>query len=243
MRTRPFLTTASVILVLGLVVPALAVAGRGPVARGGIVHACLKTKGKKSQRGTIRVVASARQCRRAKGERALAWSLLGSGGKQGMPGLQGPAGPAGPIGADGAPGAQGPRGERGPAATIEDQLKETIADQSRTIEQLTTRVTSLTGELTDLEGSIEGVEAAVGGVEGTLGTVQGTAEAAEAAAASAIQQAGELTTKVAGQCSVLGQVVGQTNSLTNGVGEIVGGLGALLGVPPTLPGTTEPPTC
>jgi hypothetical protein len=70
MRTKVLLSTSSVLLVLGLVLVPLAAAGKSPVVKNGVIHACLKTKGKKSQRGTIHVVSSARSGWSRRGHRS-----------------------------------------------------------------------------------------------------------------------------------------------------------------------------
>jgi hypothetical protein len=86
-------------LVIGLAVAALLAAGVA-VATGAIpgpsgqITACYQ-----KQSGQLRVVASARQCRRS--ERTLTWNQQGP---------QGPTGPAGPAGPPGPPGATGPAG-------------------------------------------------------------------------------------------------------------------------------------
>jgi|GEM_PF-4758016 len=149
MRTKWIVTSLSALLVLGLVLAPLAVAGKGPRVKNGIVHACLKTKGKKAQRGTIRVVSSPRQCKKKKGERALTWTLAGA--PSGGTGAEGPAGPRGETGPAGATGERGPQGESGPTVTVEDPLAETVAGQSKEIQVLLGKVGSLTGELLDLE--------------------------------------------------------------------------------------------
>ena len=82
-------------LCAALSVPALAAtkkAHKAPASTtAGVIHACMKTKGKKAQRGTIRVVTSPKACK--KGERALTWNLAGPGGSQGSQGSTGAAAP------------------------------------------------------------------------------------------------------------------------------------------------------
>jgi hypothetical protein len=142
---------------LGLVLAPLAGA-KGPAIKNGVVHACLKTKGKKSQRGTIHVVNSPKQCKK-KGERPLTWSLVGtsSTGTERAAGPQGPVGPGGAAGTAGAPGptgttgTTGTTGEKGSAATVDDQLKETINEQTKEIQVLLSKVGSLTTEVLGLE--------------------------------------------------------------------------------------------
>src|ERR1700749_5045521 len=129
MRLKWIATCSSaLVLVVALLVAPLASAGTSPRIKGGVIHACMKTKGKKSQRGTIRVVSSAKQCKKNKGEKPLTWSLVGTTGAQGTTGPEGQAGAKGTSGtsgttgstgsngaavADGTNGATGPRGERG----------------------------------------------------------------------------------------------------------------------------------
>jgi hypothetical protein len=89
MRTKRIVTCSSALLVLGLVLAPLAAAGKGPRVKNGVVHACLKTKGKKAQRGTIHVVSSPKQCKKKKGEQALTWSLTEATGAAGTAGTAG----------------------------------------------------------------------------------------------------------------------------------------------------------
>lgn len=142
MRTKTFLTCLSALVVLGLTVVPLAGA-KGLKVRNGVVHACLKTKGKKSERGTIHVVNSARQCKKRKGERPLTWALGSPHGA--TTGPAGPSGPGGPAGPQGASGAQGPTGAAGQAAqaAVVDTLKETISSQGKEIEVLLGKIASL----------------------------------------------------------------------------------------------------
>src|SRR3954447_14233359 len=107
MRTKPLLLMSSALLVLGLVLAPLAAAGKRPLVKNGVIHACLVTKGKKSQRGTIHVVSAAGKCNKKKGEQALTWGVAGPSGANGAPG------PAGAPGANGTPGAAGAQGEKG----------------------------------------------------------------------------------------------------------------------------------
>ncbi|MBS1886685.1 MAG: hypothetical protein JSU06_05795 [Actinobacteria bacterium] len=126
--------------------------------KNGVLHACLLTKGGKAQRGTIRVVNSAKECRKKKGEQALAWALLGAGGT-----AAGPTGPPGPAGPTGATGPQGPQGENGGGGVLE-----TVKTQGKEIEVLLGKVGSLTTELTKLEGGLGGVESTVSGLGHTV---------------------------------------------------------------------------
>ena len=82
-----------------------------PLASGGVIHACMLTKGKKATRGLLRVVPRASACKQRKGEKPLAWSVAGPAGQAGAAGRDGSGGAAGP---QGPPGATGARGETGP---------------------------------------------------------------------------------------------------------------------------------
>lgn len=223
-------------------------AAKSPIA-GGVIHACLKTKGKPAVRGTLRVVKSARACKK-KGEKAIAWNVAGSAGAPGAaggnggPGSTGPGGPAGAPGAagkDGATGATGNSGSTGldglnglvgptgAAGQVSQQLLDTIQSQTLKIEALEDEVTDLTGELLDLEGTVGNVQSTVGTVQTTLGTVQTTLGTVQATAGKACQQANSVTT--------------QGNSLIGAVGSLSleGVLGGLLKIPalpavlPTVP--------
>lgn len=98
------------------------------VGKDGKIHACYKVKGK--PRGALRVVKS-RKARCRRGERKVAWTVVGAGGQ---------AGPSGAHGSQGSPGAsvQGAAGAPSPA----------LLDQ---IDSLTTRVDSLEARLTAVE--------------------------------------------------------------------------------------------
>ncbi len=175
MRIKWIVTSLSALLVLALVVAPLAVAGKGPRVKNGVIHACLKTKGKKSLRGTIHVVNSPRQCKKKKGEQALTWALAGTTGSvggtgtateggtgsQGATGPRGASGSPGTAGTAGATGEKGAQGEKGSAAAIEDTLKETILSQSKEIEILLGKIGTLGGELLDLEQGLGTVKTSV----------------------------------------------------------------------------------
>jgi hypothetical protein len=92
-------------------------AGAGIVpSSGGVIQACLTTKGAPATRGSLRVVASARKCRARRGEQPISWSVTGFTGPAGPPGSTGPegaAGAAGAVGETGATGAQGAEGAQG----------------------------------------------------------------------------------------------------------------------------------
>jgi len=227
MKTKLVAPLVPVLLIaLGLAVAPLASAAPAPLVSNGSVHACVKVKGKRSQRGMMRVVGAKQKCNTKRGWKALAWSV--AGGANGANGENGGGtqGPAGPRGATGATGATGPAGPQGSAATVEGQLKEVIASQTKEIEKLTDEVSSLTGGLLNLTSTVNGVE-------GTLG--------------STVSSLSSLTGKVGNQCTLLNQVSGQANGITSGVNELTSELGGalvtLLGLSPTLPTNTNPVTC
>jgi len=161
--------------------------------RGGVIHACLVTKGGKGlARGTLRIVPGPRSCKARRGERAVAWNLrgpagapgaAGAPGSNGSPGGAGPAGPAGSAGGDGAAGgdgergpagADGPIGATGPAGQVEQSLLETIQSQADQINALDADLKALGQELVDVKGTVATVEGTVAGLGGAVGTVQGS---------------------------------------------------------------------
>jgi len=128
-------------------------AAKSPVS-GSVLTACLKTKGKPSTRGTLRVVPSARACKKKRGERAIAWNVSGPAGNPGAPGGsggQGPAGPQGAPGKNGANGLDGLVGPTGPAGQVPQTLVETVESQNQQIETLEKQVTTLSGQLSDVQ--------------------------------------------------------------------------------------------
>lgn len=245
MRTKSIVTSLSALLVLGLLLVPLAAAAKGPKVGNGVIHACLKTKGKKTQRGTIRIVSAAKQCKRKKGERPLTWSLLGpSAGGNGADAAAGATGPQGPPGSAGATGPRGEQGPTGQGATVETVLKETIVHQSLEIEQLTTKLQSLTSGVVDLEGTVNGVKGTVAGLGQTVTGLNGTVGDLNGTVGDLKTTTEGLATKVTGQCNVLGSVIKETNEVNGGVGELTGVLKPLLsGFLPKLPTNTPGVTC
>lgn len=261
MQAKRIVTLASALLALGLLLAPLAAAGKSPRVRNGVVHACVKTKGKRSQRGTIRIVNSARQCKRKKGEQALTWSLLGAGATGGT-GTAGATSPQGTMGPTGPAGEKGAQGEKGAAATIESQLKETIVTQTKDIEDLTGKVLGLEHELevglekaktsvtdlgTNLNNTINGVKTdlgnEIGDVAGNLGSFETTTNQSIANVQSTTAT---LTGEIAKQCSSLSEVVTQANGLGGAFDELlgVGAVKTLLGgVLPKVPTETKAVTC
>jgi Collagen triple helix repeat (20 copies) len=224
MKTKLITPLVPVLLVaLGLIVAPLASAATTPSVQNGVVHACMKVKGKRSQRGMIRIVGPTQKCNTKKGWKALNWNITGAAGAKGDTGAQGSAGAKGVAGANGSTGAQGAQGPQGSAATVESQLKEVIAAQTTKIEQLTNEVSTLTGGLLNLTSTVQGVK----------GTVDST-----------VTSLTSLTGKVGTQCAGLNSVSTEANGLLGGINQLTGVLGILLVPSPlTLPGTTTAVTC
>jgi hypothetical protein len=179
-------------------------------------------KGKKAQRGMIRIVGPTAKCNTKQGWKALNWNITGVAGPQGDNGAQGQAGAKGVAGANGSAGAQGAQGPQGSAATVETQLKEVIAAQTTKIEKLTNEVSVLTGGLLNLTSTVQGVE---GTLDSTVTSLTG------------------LTGKVGTQCTALNSVTTQANGLLGGINQLTGVLGVLVPNPLNLPGTTTLTTC
>ena len=145
-----FPTLSALLAVLGLVAAPLASAA--PRVQGGVVHACMKTKGTKRSIGTLRIVTSTKECKRKRGETALSWNLAGTTGTSGTSGTSGTGteggdgtgGATGKTGEKGAKGEAGAKGETGSSAVVEKKLEETIAGQAKELEQLGGKVVSLT---------------------------------------------------------------------------------------------------
>jgi hypothetical protein len=221
MKAKLIAPLVPVLLVaLGLTVAPLASAATTPSVQNGVVHACMKVKGKRSQRGMIRIVGPTQKCNAKQGWKALNWNITGAAGAKGDNGAQGPAGAKGVSGAIGSTGAQGPQGS---SATVETQLKEVIAAQTDKIEKLTNEVSVLTGGLLNLTSTVQGVK---GTLDSTVTSLTG------------------LTGKVGTQCTGLNQVSTEANGLLGGINQLTGVLGILLVPSPlTLPGTTTAVTC
>jgi len=130
------------LLMVGVAVFAIlaaSAAAAAPIGKGGQVHACYQVKGK--EKGSMRVVAG-RHCRR--GERKLAWSLVGPAGTAGAQGSAGAAGAAGPRGSSGAAGDDGAAGSQGAGLAALESKVSSLEDE----------VTDLTEELIDVEGAL-----------------------------------------------------------------------------------------
>jgi hypothetical protein len=64
-----------------------------PLSSGGVINACVLTKGKKATRGLLRVVPSVKKCKQKKGERPLSWTVAPSTQSgSGATGINGEAG-------------------------------------------------------------------------------------------------------------------------------------------------------
>ncbi len=224
MKAKLIAPLVPVLLVaLGLTVPSLASAATTPSIQNGVVHACMKVKGKKAQRGMIRIVGPTQKCNAKQGWKALNWNITGPGGAKGDNGAPGPAGAKGVSGINGSTGAQGAQGPQGSAATVESQLKEVIAAQTDKIEKLTNEVSVLTGGLLNLTSTVQGVK---GTLDSTVTSLTG------------------LTGKVGTQCTALNQVSTEANGLLGGVNQLTGLLGIILvPTPLTLPTATTGVTC
>lgn len=224
MKAKLIAPLVPVLLVaLGLTVAPLASAATTPSVQNGVVHACMKVKGKRSQRGMIRIVGPTQKCNAKQGWKALNWNIAGAAGAKGDNGAQGPAGAKGAGGANGSTGPQGAQGPQGSSATVETQLKEVIAAQTDKIEKLTNEVSVLTGGLLNLTSTVQGVK---GTLDSTVTSLTG------------------LTGKVGTQCTALNQVSAQANGLLGGVNQLTGLLGVLLvPTPLTLPAATTGVTC
>jgi hypothetical protein len=133
-------------LVSSLCLVGTAGAAQSPVS-GGVVHACLKAKGKAQVRGALRVVPSAKGCKKKRGERAIAWNVSGPSGGSGGNGAPGGAGSRGPAGQDGATGVDGPVGQIDTALTLDSQAE--------LIDALGDKVVELEGSVTDLGGALD----------------------------------------------------------------------------------------
>jgi hypothetical protein len=224
MKAKLIAPLVPVLLVaLGLTVPPLASAATTPSVQNGVVHACMKVKGKKAQRGMIRIVGPTQKCNAKQGWKALNWNITGVAGAKGDNGAPGSAGAKGVSGTNGSNGAQGAQGPQGSSATVETQLKEVIAAQTDKIEKLTNEVSVLTGGLLNLTSTVQGVK---GTLDSTVTSLTG------------------LTGKVGTQCTALNQVSTEANGLLGGINQLTGVLGILLVPSPlTLPGTTTAVTC
>ena len=129
--------------------PAAAAKAKRPLA-GGVVHACLKFKGKAATRGSLRVVRSARACKRKRGERAIAWSVSGPGGgrQRGAAGTRSPGtrqgeAPGRPARRTGPARRDRPDRANRPGGRDSQTLVETIQTSRQTIDALTDQVGEL----------------------------------------------------------------------------------------------------
>jgi hypothetical protein len=208
----------------------LSTAGAGTAAaqsygKDGMIHACYKAKGK--NKGALRIVPTARGCRKLRGWRPVSWGANGAG----VPGQAGQQGASG-SGSQGSPGPEGKEGPQGSAGQVEKTLLDTIKTQSTQIDVLTGQVTDLTGEVLDLEGDVTDLTGGLTGLEGDvtdlaggLGDLEGTVDETCSQLTVVTDQADEIVTGVTG--------VTLNNAL-----QIIGGLVSFPGLPATL-GTFE----
>jgi hypothetical protein len=125
-------------------------AGAAKPGKSGVIYACFKAKGK--NKGSLRVVASKRGCKKMRGWRPLSWTVNGSGARVGQ----------GQAGAQGHPGPEGKQGQAGAAGQVEQSLLETIENQTTQINALSADVSDLTDEVLSLEGDLGELEGTVG---------------------------------------------------------------------------------
>jgi uncharacterized coiled-coil protein SlyX len=136
--TKTILLTGTLLALLCAPAGAAGIPGRD-----GVIHACVIGKGK--ARGSVRLVRSAKACKRRRGERPVAWNAQGTAapGGQGAAGAEGRAGLQGVQGERGLQGLQGIQGIQGVAGQVEQSLLDTIAAQGAAIESLEDRLASL----------------------------------------------------------------------------------------------------
>lgn len=139
-RATAALAAATLSIALATAAPASAASPIGP---DGQIHGCYVAKGTK--KGSIRLLAAGKKCKKRKKEKPIAWSVQG---------------PQGTPGATGAQGTSGPAGESGISTEALQSLIERINQQDATIASLQTTVTGLTttvsGLLTQV-GALQGV--------------------------------------------------------------------------------------
>jgi hypothetical protein len=118
-----------------------------PIGSNGIVHACYKAKGK--PKGALRVVKSGKKCKARRGEKSIAWSVVGTPGTAGP---QGTTGSTGDAATDG--------------ATKQDilTLLGLIQGQSAVIDELTGQLDALGLDVTSLIGEVDGLQGILSGV-------------------------------------------------------------------------------
>lgn len=182
-----------------------------PFAKDGVVHACVKAKGK--NRGALRVVPTAGGCKRLRGWRPVSWSANGSSGAAGQNGSQGTGGSSGAQGPQGNSGPEGKEGQQGVTGQVEKSLVDTIQTQSVKIDELTDEVTDLTGEVLNLEGDLGDLSGGLAGVEGGLGDLEG--------------EVTNLTGGLVDLEGTVGETCSQLTTLTGQADEIVDGVSTL----------------
>ena len=138
-NSRSLLTSAVGLLATAMLMGLSGTASAAPPGKNGTIHACYKVKGK--PKGAMRIVMSSKaRCRR--GERKVAWTAVGTGGK---------------AGANGQPGASG--SETSTSAN-EAALKTEIASLNLRLEALEGMLSGITrGELLGAVGAVPVVDA------------------------------------------------------------------------------------
>lgn len=205
-------------------------AGAGTAAaqsfgKDGAIHACYKAKGK--DKGALRVVPTARGCKKLRGWRSVSWGAGSFSGASGQNGSQGSGGAHGQQGPQGNSGPEGKEGQQGTAGQVEKSLTETIQKQTSQITDLTEQVTDLSGEVLSLEGDLGDLSGGLANVEGDVTDLTGGLV--------------DLEGTVGETCTQLTTLTGQTDEIVSGVTDVALNnalqlLGGLVSFP-NLPGT------
>jgi hypothetical protein len=173
-----FLALAALLLA-GLVETA---AARPLIGKDGQIHACYRVKGK--PKGALRVVRSARtHCRR--GERKVAWTVVGAVGA---------AGQSGSAGAQGSQGGQGSTGQGGAQGAVSSTVTEQLC--------------SLSSRVDSLEATLLGIDTDLDGVLSTLQDVDSDELKDAVAALPSVESLCTQSEQLAEQVNLLQDVVG-----------------------------------
>jgi hypothetical protein len=195
------------------------------VGRDGKIHACYRVKGK--PKGMVRVVRSrSHRCRR--GERRLAWSVVGTTGQAGANG-------------------QGGQTAASTTTSKEAALETKVSGLTLQVEQLEGLVKGLTGEMNALDSMLEGVEP--GDLGGVLNRVNGLEGVLEGVDNEGLKEAVESVPLVTEVCEQTEALTGATNEfstefqklLTTLTGSLLGGIFGGISVPDQLDETLSCP--
>jgi hypothetical protein len=168
---------AALITALGFASLASAASGIGA---DGSIHGCYVAKGKK--KGTLRLLAAGKRCKKRKHEKPIVWSV------QGTPGA------AGPVGAQGAQGESGISSAQ--LQTLIDRINQqdaTIASLTATITGLTTTVNGLLTQVGTLTGALNGITN--GDLTGVLNKLNGISAANLQSTVAALSAVSALCTR------------------------------------------------